>query len=101
MPLEQTTRDPGGTAAFSAPIVRVAHSGRYETAVGELGDTVEVTILLQKNTAFPREERRGAAKIEIVNFDGFSCAVAGAVDAEAPRRRFSDAETMHIEGLQV
>ena len=87
------------------PSVRVKfcipHSGRHEAAVGEPGDTVVVTVLLQKDTALPGEDRRRATKVEIVDFDRFARAVARGVQAEAPGRRFGEAQTVDIEGLQV
>ena len=100
MPLDQLAGD-SGRGACSAPVVLVPHSGRHESAVGEPGDTVVVTVLLQKDAALPGEDRRRAAKVEIVDFDGFARAVARGVEAEVPGRRLGQAETVGIEGLQV
>jgi hypothetical protein len=100
MPLEHAARNRSGLDLIH-PRVRVAHSGRHEAAVGKLGDPIEVAILLQKDAALPGEGRRRAAKVEIVDFDRFSFAVTRGVDAEASVRRFGQAETVHVEGVEI
>ena len=54
MPLDQVAGDPSRDA-WRGPVALVPHSGRHESAVGEPGDTVVVTVLLQKDAALPGE----------------------------------------------